>query len=266
MQRASSLLRASIKVSVVSSHSLLTIGAKLAIFSRYLSGSCLILSTLSQANFLTDFWAQKAYHQQAYQQAAGYYRQQVQADYHDSSALYNLGASAYQLKDYQQAQQCFAKVAADASLPTKRRAEAYFNAANSSVQLGDYQQALTQYQQTLKFDPKDQRAKANYEKLKKQLEQQPEQKPAPKPEQQPEPTAHPKSEPEDKPQPEQSGAPKNSSAPAESSPSEQNCDRTDPAAQASATAGQGTPAAQRTPNSTGNQYASSQNEQRQRDG
>lgn len=125
-----------------------------------------------QANFVTDYLAHGAYQKQDFVTAEGYYQTQVRSDYTDSTALYNLGAAAYQNKNYTEARKCFEQVGATEALTTKKRAEAYFNAGNSSVQLNELEKALEQYKTALKFDPNDQRIKDNYEKLKKILEQQ----------------------------------------------------------------------------------------------
>lgn len=133
----------------------------------------LLTNTVSiQANFVIDYLANSAYQAQNFATAENYYQLQVQNNYQDSTALYNLGAAAYQNKNYTEARKCFEKVGATEALTTKKRAEAYFNAGNSSVQLNELEKALEQYKTALKFDPNDQRIKDNYEKLKKILEQQ----------------------------------------------------------------------------------------------
>ncbi len=126
----------------------------------------------TQANFVTDYLAHSAYQEKDFTTAESYYQVQVRSNYHDTEALYNLGAAAYQNKNYTEARKCFEQVGATDSLTTKKRAEAYFNAGNSSVQLNELEKALEQYKTALKFDPNDQRTKTNYEKLKKLLEQQ----------------------------------------------------------------------------------------------
>lgn len=133
----------------------------------------LIIGSLSiQANFITDYLANSAYQKKDFTTAENYYQSQVQNNYQDSTALYNLGVAAYQNKNYIEARKCFEKVGATEALTTKKRAEAYFNAGNSSVQLNELEKALEQYKTALKFDPNDQRIKDNYEKLRKILEQQ----------------------------------------------------------------------------------------------
>lgn len=83
----------------------------------------------------------------------------------------NLGAALHRLKRYDEAQQAFARALATAEEPADL-ARAAYNAGNNAAARGDLRAALAAYRKALLADPSHQRARFNYEYLKRRLREQ----------------------------------------------------------------------------------------------
>lgn len=123
-----------------------------------------------------------AYHKGEFLQASEYYRRQLEKSPDDTELLYNFGTSAYKNNMYDDAIDAFGRAlkSEDISLQEK----AYFNKGNSHYQkgaemlqanpsgsAGEWKQALEALDSALALDPSNNRAKNNYEIIKKRLEE-----------------------------------------------------------------------------------------------
>jgi len=88
----------------------------------------------------------------------------------DGMYQYNLGAAAYQKKDYQAATQAFSRSTADAKMDRNRAA---YNLGNTRFKAGDLQGALGAYRAALCANPNDADARLNYELALRQLKSSP---------------------------------------------------------------------------------------------
>lgn len=104
------------------------------------------------------------------------YEDVVAANPHDLEALYNVGKSAYQLKDYGAAQVAFDKVAHSSAASSKQKEQAFFNQGDAYAMDKQYHKALSSYESVLKIRDVTEAAKLKtkerIEKIKKLLEQQ----------------------------------------------------------------------------------------------
>ena len=86
--------------------------------------------------------------------------------------LYDNGVAAYKLKEYEKARAYFQDVIAKENVPTQLKEQAYFNLGNTFVGLKKLEDAIKHYEEALKIDPADKKAKHNLEKVKQMLQQQ----------------------------------------------------------------------------------------------
>ena len=103
-----------------------------------------------------------------YQQAARQFLKQEIDNPDDLELTYNRAVSQYFNKDYQGAASGFAKATKDPNLALK----SWFNLGNSQVALKRLEDAKHSYQQALKIDPNNQKAKENLEWVNQQLKKQ----------------------------------------------------------------------------------------------
>ena len=103
-----------------------------------------------------------------YQQAARQFLQQEIDNPDDLELTYNRAVSQYFNKNYQGAASGFAKATKDPKLALK----SWFNLGNSQVALNRLKDAQHSYQQALKLDPNNHKAKENLEWVNQQLQKQ----------------------------------------------------------------------------------------------
>lgn len=123
----------------------------------------------------------KAYNKKNYTDAEAAYRKALASDSTYYKSQYNLGNSLYRQKNYSQAAQHFTRALQDPTLSGRKRSQVYHNLGNSYMQEGlsqrdgqgggreQFQQAVTNYQEALKLDPKNQDTKYNLSLAKKLL-------------------------------------------------------------------------------------------------
>ena len=109
------------------------------------------------------------YEAQDWDHALEHYRKAATAR-QDGMYQYNLGAAAYQKKDYQTATQAFSRATADVKMDRDRAA---YNLGNTRFKAGDLQGALGAYRAALCANPNDAEARLNYELTLRQLKSSP---------------------------------------------------------------------------------------------
>ena len=114
----------------------------------------------------------EAFADKDYQQAARQFLKEEIDNPDDLELTYNRAVSQYFNKNYQGAASGFAKATKDPKLALK----SWFNLGNSQVALNRLEDAKHSYQQALKIDPNNHKAKENLEWVNQQLKQQQEQK------------------------------------------------------------------------------------------
>jgi Ca-activated chloride channel homolog len=88
----------------------------------------------------------------------------------DCTLLYDNGVAEFKLGNYDSAAHYFEKVSQITDDQSKKK-EAFFNAANAYVHLKDYDQALHMYEKVLTLENNHEKARYNYELVKKMKEQ-----------------------------------------------------------------------------------------------
>ena len=99
--------------------------------------------------------AGKLYANEQYGQALSAYEQALQKDPQNAKAAFGAGAAAYQLKDYQQAQQAFESVSHEKN---QLGQDALFNLGNTHYRAGQQDPAIAAYRQAIIQDPQDKEA------------------------------------------------------------------------------------------------------------
>ena len=99
--------------------------------------------------------AGKLYANEQYGQALSTYEEALQKDPQNVKAAFGAGAAAYQLKDYQQAQQAFENVAHEKN---QLGQDALFNLGNTHYRAGQQDAAVAAYRQAIIQDPQDKEA------------------------------------------------------------------------------------------------------------
>jgi len=133
----------------------------------------LVASFHVQAAIGTNYRIAKAYEKQDYNTAQQLLEATLIENSANEQALYNMACIFYQKKEFAQAGDYFKKIALSES---SHKEQAWFGLANSLVQLMDLEGALHGYEEVLNINPDNERARKNYEIVKKMLEEQKEQK------------------------------------------------------------------------------------------
>lgn len=89
--------------------------------------------------------------------------------------LYDNGVAAYRLKEFEKARAYFGDVAKNDATNINLKKQSHFNLGNTQVALNELPEAIKEYEEVLKIDPNDERAKHNLEKVRELLAQQQEQ-------------------------------------------------------------------------------------------
>lgn len=79
----------------------------------------------------------------------------------DQDVLFNIASSHYQMKNYEEAEKSFARIAMSGE--TALRGQAFYNLGNCAYRQGKLQEAVELYKAALEVDPEDQDAKFNLE-------------------------------------------------------------------------------------------------------
>ena len=86
--------------------------------------------------------------------------------------LYDNGVAAYKLKEHEKAAAYFEQVIRKKGVEPQLKKQAHFNLGNADVGLKKYAEAIGQYQEALKIDPNDEKAKHNLKVVQQMLAQQ----------------------------------------------------------------------------------------------
>jgi len=86
--------------------------------------------------------------------------------------LYDSGVASFKTKDFKQAGAYFQSVTENDYASDSLKEQAYFNLGNTNVELQNLKEAVKNYEDVLKINPENEKAKYNLEILKKMLEQQ----------------------------------------------------------------------------------------------
>ena len=146
------------------------------------------------------------YQQQKYPEAYQHFEKTLQENpgtRQTDRIQFDAGAAAYKMNDYNKALQAFSQ--ALLSKNPQLQAESHYNLGNTLYQRGEaeksdekklsnWESALPHYQETLKTEPQNQRAKDNYEYVKKKIEElkkKQQEKPSPSPSPPPNPSPSP---------------------------------------------------------------------------
>ena len=113
--------------------------------------------------------AGKLYANEQYGQALSAYEQALQKDPQNAKAAFGAGAAAYQLKDYQQAQQAFESVSHEKN---QLGQDALFNLGNTHYRAGQQDPAIAAYRQAIIQDPQDKEAIHNLQLILQQKKNQ----------------------------------------------------------------------------------------------
>lgn len=109
------------------------------------------------------------YKAEAYDAALEAYQSAAKDRPEDAIARYNLGATLYQKKQFEEATDEFRR-SLDASDPIYR-AQGYYNLGNAQIQLNDIEGAIRSYKSALRLNPADLDTKHNLELALERLEQ-----------------------------------------------------------------------------------------------
>jgi tetratricopeptide (TPR) repeat protein len=90
----------------------------------------------------------------------------------DPCVVYDAGVAAYKVGDHEQARAYFDHVTQLPHVSDGIKERAYFNAGNAHVALKQLEEAITRYEQALRIDAHDERARHNLEIVKKMLQEQ----------------------------------------------------------------------------------------------
>lgn len=104
-----------------------------------------------------------------YKQAAGAYTEAAKQYPDRPELVFNAGASQYMAEDFEQARRTFQKVARDASVELKEKAE--FNTGNTCMAQQETEAAVEHYKRALYLKPDDKRAKWNLEMAQRKQKQ-----------------------------------------------------------------------------------------------
>lgn len=99
--------------------------------------------------------AGKLYKQEKYGQALASYQKALQQDPSNAQAAFGVGAAAYYLKEYQQAQQAFENIP---NTQSSLEQDALFNLGNTFYRSGQKEQAIEAYKQAILQNPQDKEA------------------------------------------------------------------------------------------------------------
>ena len=121
---------------------------------------------LHAASF-TAWRADQAYKDADLSKALLLYEEVVAGDPKDMQALYNVGKTAYKLKDYTAAEQAFEKVSRSSLSSPKLKERALFNYADSLVQQHSYPKALASYEVVLRLNEHNEHAQKRINLVKK---------------------------------------------------------------------------------------------------
>src|SRR3990167_108325 len=131
----------------------------------------LLLFTLNLSAVFEDYKFAKAYNAGDYKKAQSVLERSLIDAPFEKDNLYNLANTFYMQKDFQQAANYYEKLN-EQDLNEKEKEESIFNLGNSNAQLKKYKEALENYENVLKINPENERARKNYEIIKKMLEEQ----------------------------------------------------------------------------------------------
>ena len=111
----------------------------------------------------------KLYAQEKYGEALSRYEKALQADPQNDQARFGAGASAYYLKEYDQAAQAFENTAESSGA---LRQDSLFNLGNTHYRAGHKEQAIAAYKQAILHNPQDKEAIHNLQLLLKEQQNQ----------------------------------------------------------------------------------------------
>jgi Ca-activated chloride channel family protein len=112
--------------------------------------------------------AAQLFAEKKYESALKLYREAQTKNPDDPTTLYNLGATLYEMQEYQEARRMLQK--ATEKVPKEQselRAKALYNYGNTLYRLGAFEEAIKAYEQSLEANPDDEDAKYNLEFLQK---------------------------------------------------------------------------------------------------
>ena len=120
----------------------------------------------------------RQYNKERYDQAEVAYRRALERDTTDARGQYNLGASLYRQKKYDDAARHYEQTLADPKVSDHRKANALHNRGNSLLKAGIenqqqemLQEALKSYQEALKLNPKNDDTRYNLALARRLLQQ-----------------------------------------------------------------------------------------------
>jgi len=90
----------------------------------------------------------------------------------NSDFLYDTGVASFEAKDFKQSAAYFKTVVENEDASDTLKEQAYFNLGNTNVELKNLKEAIENYENTLKINSANEKAKHNLEIVKKMLEQQ----------------------------------------------------------------------------------------------
>lgn len=135
---------------------------------------------LFSIDFIDEHKAANAYQKKDYSRAQKLYESLLVQSPDNLNYMFNLADTFYKQNDFDTAKKYYQKVAS-LTKQDMQKEQAHFNCGNSlvqkkeesrEVQLNNVRDAIKEYEQVLKVNPKNDRAKKNIEKLKKFLEEQ----------------------------------------------------------------------------------------------
>lgn len=136
--------------------------------------------TLLSIDFIDEYKAASAYQKKDYKSAQKLYESLLVQSPDNLNYMFNLADTFYKQNDFETAKKYYQKVASLTKQDAQKE-QAHFNCGNSLVQkkeesreaqLNNLHAAIKEYEEVLKVNPKNNRAKKNIEKLKKFLEEQ----------------------------------------------------------------------------------------------
>src|SRR5438067_1984631 len=115
--------------------------------------------------FFDKYNAAKAYHEKNYDEAENKYKDLLINDPNNIDYLYNIANVFYEKKNYQNAKKYYEKVV-KLNLDNKYNEQVYFNYGCCLFQLNALNESLSQFENVLKINPDNKKAKDNADKIK----------------------------------------------------------------------------------------------------
>jgi outer membrane biosynthesis protein TonB len=130
------------------------------------------LNSFAQADKKDVREGNKLYRKELYNDAEIAYRRGLEADSTSLAARFNLGATFYKQKQYEQSENIF-KALSNQNLPLDRtnKAKVMHNLGNTALQQEKWQESVDAYKQSLRLNPTDDETRTNLAYAQSKLEQ-----------------------------------------------------------------------------------------------